>query len=119
MVQTKRRPRTIGNVPVEDAAGLKALLAAILGVHRVVAKQREIFLVDNVRIHLDRVEGLGDFLELEAVFDGSPAAAAEQPRKVERLMRELGVRAEDLLAESYEQLLAADGPRPGDPRPSA
>jgi predicted adenylyl cyclase CyaB len=92
-------------VPVADAAGLKTLLAEILGVHRVVEKEREIFLVENVRIHLDRVKGLGTFLELEAVFDGSRGAEAEQRLAVERLMTELGVRDEDLVDGSYEGLI--------------
>jgi predicted adenylyl cyclase CyaB len=92
-------------VPVEDPPGLKALLGEILGVHRVVEKQREIFLYENVRIHLDRVKGLGSFLELEAVLDGSEAGLSEQRRKVEFLMQELGVREEDLVSTSYEGLL--------------
>ena len=83
----------------------KALLAEILGVYRVVEKEREIFLVENVRIHLDRVKGLGTFLELEAVFDGSRGAEAEQRLAVERLMTELGVRDEDLVDGSYEGLI--------------
>ena len=94
-------------IPVEDAAGLKALMARILGVHRVVRKAREIFLYENVRIHLDRVEGLGEFVELEAVFDGSPAAEAEQRRTVDYLMVELGIDPADLLPGSYEGLVDA------------
>jgi predicted adenylyl cyclase CyaB len=94
-------------IPVEDAAGLKALMSRILGVHRVVRKQREIFLYRNVRIHLDRVEGLGEFVELEAVFDGSPAAAAEQRHALDFLMRELGIDPADLVAGSYEGLVGA------------
>src|SRR5258705_8041552 len=35
----------------------------------VVRKRREVLLWDNVRIHLDVVDGLGAFLELEAVLD--------------------------------------------------
>jgi predicted adenylyl cyclase CyaB len=92
-------------IPVPDAAHLERTLATILGVHRVVRKRREIFLVDNVRIHLDEVEGLGCFLELEAVYDGSESAEAEQHAVVARLMRELGVAEDDLVATSYEGLL--------------
>ena len=98
-------------VPVDDAPGLRRLLGDILGVHRVVTKIREIFLVDHVRIHLDRVDGLGEFVELEAVFDGSPDAEALQHRTVERLMTALGVAADDLVATSYEALLADAHPR--------
>jgi predicted adenylyl cyclase CyaB len=93
-------------VPVSDAVGLKRILGEILGVHAVVTKEREIFLCENVRIHLDRVEDLGDFLELEAVTDGTDAAETEGRRKVAWLMKELGVREGDLVAVSYEGLLA-------------
>ena len=92
-------------VPVPDPARLKALLTEILGVHRVVRKRREIFLVDNVRIHLDEVEGLGSFLELEAVFDGSAAALQGEQRKVDALMQALGVAPGDLLEGSYEGMV--------------
>jgi predicted adenylyl cyclase CyaB len=94
-------------IPVPDAEGTRRLLAELLGVHRVVTKQREIFLVGNVRVHLDRVDGLGSFLELEAVFDGSPAAEPGEHAKVGRLLAELGVRDADLVPTSYEALLGA------------
>lgn len=92
-------------IPVPDPAGLKALLGEMLGVHRIVAKRREIWLFENVRIHLDEVEALGTFMELEAVFDGSPASVPDEERKVAWLMKELGVDAEALIATSYEALL--------------
>ena len=98
-------------IEVRDGAGTRALLAEILGVHRVVVKHREVLLWKNVRIHLDRVDGLGTFLELEAVFDGSAASEAEQHRAVEGLLRELGVAPETCLAGSYESLL--EGAAPG------
>ncbi len=91
-------------IPVEDAAGLARMLAAMLGVHRVVRKRREIALYHNVRIHLDRVEALGTFVELEAVWDGSEAGLAEEQRKVAFLRDVLGIRDEDLIAGSYESL---------------
>jgi predicted adenylyl cyclase CyaB len=94
-------------VPVEDPAALKRLLSEVLGVHCVVAKQREIFLVDNVRIHLDRVEDLGDFVELEAVFDGSAAAEAVERVRVEQLLHELGLGDTEPVPGSYEGLVVA------------
>jgi predicted adenylyl cyclase CyaB len=93
-------------VPVEDPDGLRELLAALLGIHRVVTKQREIWLYENVRIHLDRVEGLGSFLELEAVFDGATGGEDAQRARVDLLMREIGVGKGDLLDTSYEALVA-------------
>ena len=92
-------------IPVPDPARTKQLLAALLGVHRVVRKTREIALHENVRIHLDRVDGLGDFVELEAVWDGSPEGEPEQARKVAFLREALGIRDADLVPLSYEGLL--------------
>jgi predicted adenylyl cyclase CyaB len=94
-------------LPAADPEGLKALLSELLGVHQIVRKEREIALYENVRIHLDRVEGLGTFIEFEAVFDGYPEQEPEQQRKVDFLCEALGVRGEDLIAISYEGLLEA------------
>jgi adenylate cyclase, class 2 len=96
-------------VPLEDSERLKDLLGRILGVHRVVRKTREIWLVGNVRIHLDEVEGLGSFVELEAVFDGTLAAEVREREKLAELLVALGLREGDLVAGSYETLLGADG----------
>ena len=93
-------------IPIAGEARLKNLLERLLGVECVIKKEREILLYENVRIHLDQVETLGDFLELEAVFDGNPAGEYEQQRKVQFLMRELGVQESDLISTSYEDLLS-------------
>jgi predicted adenylyl cyclase CyaB len=92
-------------IPVEEPESVKALLTEILGVHRVVRKVREIWLYENVRIHLDEVEGLGSFVELEAVYDGAPESLPAQESKVRFLMDQLGIREEDLVDVSYEGLL--------------
>jgi adenylate cyclase class IV len=93
-------------IPVEDPVRLKALLTELLGVHCVVSKEREIGLYENVRIHLDRVEGLGCFLELEAVLDGRAGGEADGHAKVAQLREQLGMRDADLVSVSYEGLLA-------------
>ena len=93
-----------GVIPIEEPERIKALLAEILGVHRVVRKLREIWLHENVRIHLDQVEGLGSFVELEAVYDGVPASLPAEQEKVRFLMKRLGIGEEDLVDVSYEGL---------------
>jgi adenylate cyclase, class 2 len=92
-------------VPVPDPEATRRLLAELLGVHRVVKKRREIGLFENVRIHLDQVEGLGDFLELEAVWDGAGTGEAEQHAKLAFLRECLVIADGDLVAASYEALL--------------
>jgi predicted adenylyl cyclase CyaB len=96
-------------VPVGDAAGIKAALSGACGVRGVVRKQREVWMYENVRIHLDRVEQLGTFIEFEAVMgegeddDDEGASLA----RLERLSALLGVHEEDQVAGSYSDLVFA------------
>jgi adenylate cyclase, class 2 len=52
---------------VDQVAELRAALSSALGIKVVVAKKRSLFLWNEVRIHLDEVKGLGNFIEFEAV----------------------------------------------------
>jgi predicted adenylyl cyclase CyaB len=91
-------------VPVADPAALREALAAAWGVRVVVRKRREIFLHHNVRIHLDDVQGLGTFCELEAVV-GGPVDDLRARAQVAELSALLGLAATDLLEGSYADLL--------------
>jgi len=71
-----------------------------------VRKRREVLLIDNVRVHLDQVDGLGSFLELEAVVDAAHDDAACR-RQVDRIMSALGLAENDLIRASYSELLGA------------
>jgi adenylate cyclase class 2 len=91
-------------VPVVEPSLVKAALASALGVKVVVEKDREVFLYRNVRIHLDRVAGLGDFLELEAVL-GEHDDELEATHLVAELARRFGVEPSDRIGGSYSDLL--------------
>jgi homotetrameric cytidine deaminase len=88
---------------------LREALEAALGTVVVVSKRRRLFMWENVRIHLDDVEGLGAFLELEAIVaaDGSDLAAAHE--KIARLRSELEISDGALVSAGYSDLLL-DGP---------
>jgi predicted adenylyl cyclase CyaB len=87
-----------------DPAGLKITLGLALGVRGVVRKTRFLYLAGQTRIHLDDVEGLGHFMELEVVLrDGQ--SVAEGQSIAEDLMARLGIRKEDLLEGAYMDLL--------------
>ena len=90
--------------PVFDPVTLGAVLAQTLGVRTVVEKRRRLLLWRGVRIHLDRVAGLGDFVEIEAVASSPGGPAAEEP-KVAELRRALGIGDERLVAVGYADLL--------------
>ncbi len=57
-------PSHYHRIPLTDPAAVKAALIAALGVRGVISKTRTLFLQGQTRIHLDRVEGLGDFIGL-------------------------------------------------------
>jgi len=79
---------------------LKQALSAALGVRAIVDKRREIFMYENVRIHLDEVQGLGQFLEFEAVLGPEESPEAGHV-KVDFLSRQFGIDASDLVPISY------------------
>ena len=67
-------------------------------------KVRTLFLVGRTRVHLDRVEGLGDFLELEVVLaDDEPAETGVA--EAHALMEALGVERARLIDGAYVDLL--------------
>ena len=69
-----------------------------------VVKQRTLFLVGRTRVHLDRVEGLGDWMELEVVL--SEAERAEHGAvEAQALLASLQVDATQLVGRSYVDLL--------------
>ena len=90
-----------------DAPGhTRELFSEILGVSVVVEKQREIFLLDNVRIHLDKVIDLGSFLEFEAVYDSTVPGAEEANRaKIQQLLIDFEIDSASLIRDSYHDML--------------
>lgn len=82
---------------------LRAILRQALEILTVVEKRREIYLVGNVKVHLDRVRRLGKFVEVEAISrSGSLGKVRQQARKFQKL---LGIAPADLVGQSYSDLL--------------
>ena len=90
-----------------DPESLKSILALALGVRGVVRKTRYLYLVGQVRIHLDDVEGLGYFMELEVVMQPGQSDAEGQII-AEDLMKKLGIDSADLLDSAYMDLIETD-----------
>lgn len=97
---------TYQRVAVPDPNALRAALSAALGERVVVHKQRTVYLVGRTRIHIDRVAGLGDFLELEVVLrENEDQSVGEAEARA--LMQTLGVRSIHLIEAGYADLLEA------------
>ena len=94
-------------VAVPDAGALREALVRGCGLLGRVVKRRWLLMAGQTRIHLDRVEGLGDFMELEVVLsegqsDSDGAAVAEA------LMSRLGLDDAERIAGAYLDLLQRD-----------
>uniref|UniRef100_A0A3Q2UWV6 Si:ch211-156b7.4 n=1 Tax=Haplochromis burtoni TaxID=8153 RepID=A0A3Q2UWV6_HAPBU len=80
--------------PTSDPQSLQVVLSEALGIKGEVKKERRLFLIGQTRVHLDTVEGLGHYMELEV---SKPVA--------EDLMEKLGVSKESLVTGAYMDLL--------------
>ena len=92
--------------PTSTPNVLRETLVLALGECGRVRKRRTLFLVGKTRVHLDEVEGLGAFLELEVVLsDGETVAQGIETAR--RIMQQLGVSDGDLVDRAYVDLLKA------------
>jgi predicted adenylyl cyclase CyaB len=102
--QTGAKLSRYERLPCADPELMRRVLSAALGVKGRVKKQRHLLLVGNTRVHLDEVEGLGSFVELEVVLgDVEPASAGE--KVAAELMRALGIESSSLVSGAYLDLL--------------
>jgi adenylate cyclase class IV len=105
---TCERPDVVGSrvsdddrTEVDDPAAVRLALERESGVRAIVRKERELWLVGRTRIHLDRVQGLGECVELETVVGRTlEDARAEQ----ERLLAGLGIDESEGIGVSYVDL---------------
>jgi predicted adenylyl cyclase CyaB len=95
--------------PTSTPEILRQSLALACGEIGRVRKHRTLFLVGRTRVHLDVVEDLGHFLELEVVLrEGEPAEVGM--REAEELMARLGIGVSQLIGRAYVDLLADQRP---------
>jgi len=87
-----------------DPENLKTALKLALGIRGAVKKTRYLYMVGQTRVHLDDVDGLGQFMELEVVLrDGQ--SDAQGHAIANDLMKKLGIESTDLIEGAYMDLL--------------
>ena len=90
--------------PVADASSLSIVLQKALGILIVVEKIRKLYEYQHTRIHLDIVNGLGSFVELETVMQQTtPLIDAEAEHQ--RVIQLLELHTFSPIASSYIDLL--------------
>ena len=86
-------------------SGLKQVLKRALGVLTVVDKRREIYFLENVKFHLDEVNGLGSFAEIEAIDTDGSIGREKLLEQCNYYLQLFGINEVDLLKESYSDML--------------
>lgn len=87
-----------------EPQALRALLTRALGIQGVVRKQRWLYRVGQTRVHLDHVEGLGHFMELEVVLHPGQTVG-DGERIANALFERCGIQKEALISQAYLDLL--------------
>lgn len=91
-------------IKIDEPEALKNALGAAIGIRGVVRKTRRLYLVGQTRIHLDHVEKLGNFMELEVVLRKDQSLRDGQ-QIAEQLMSELKISPSQLLQSAYIDML--------------
>jgi len=97
-------------VEIADANALKEILVAAIGLKIAVQKQREIYFIDNVKFHLDTLEQLGSFVEIEASNKYAPLSKEELNKQCVFYMQQFGIQESDLIDISYSDMLLEKQP---------
>lgn len=91
--------------PTTPGSALKEILTQSLGILVVVKKQREIYFIENVKFHLDTVDGLGTFAEIEAIDKDGAVGREKLLAQCQAFLELLQISPNDLVAVSYSDLL--------------
>lgn len=104
-------PKQSDVILYQGAAGssLKATLSAAIGVKVVVDKQRAIYFLGNVKFHVDEVQQLGSFVEIEAIDKDGTIGIERLQEQCAYYMDLLGIETNDLVEVSYSDLLLEQG----------
>ncbi|OGF25389.1 adenylate cyclase [Candidatus Falkowbacteria bacterium RIFOXYB2_FULL_34_18] len=89
----------------DPKSSLKEILTKALGILVVVNKKREIYFIDNVKLHIDNVEDLGTFVEIEAIDNDGTIGKDKLLKQCQFFLDLFKISQEDLISVSYSDLL--------------
>lgn len=84
---------------------LKEILLKLFEVLATVDKKREIYFIDNVKFHIDEVNELGNFVEIEAIDNNGSLGKEKLLKQCQHYMQLFNIQEEDLISKSYSDML--------------
>ena len=105
--ENKEGPKQSNIILFKSASGssLKSILISANGVLTVVDKKREIYFIENVKFHLDTVQGLGMFMEIEAIDKDGDIGKEKLLEQCNKYLKYFEISKSDLISVSYSDLL--------------
>jgi len=88
----------------DDPEGLKNILKSAYGIRNTVVKTRHLYMSGRTRIHFDKVDLLGEYIELEVVLSDSDRLT-DGEKEAQKLMEQLGIKDNQLIEVAYVDLL--------------
>ncbi len=89
----------------ESNSNLKEILTNALGIKVEVRKQREIYFIDNVKFHIDKVDSLGAFVEIEAIDMSGQIGKEKLYEQCNYYLNLFGISEKDFVSVSYSDLI--------------
>jgi len=91
--------------PQGETTSLKKILEKTLGIKVVVDKERKIYFIDNVKFHLDTIDGLGSFVEIEAIDDTLQLGEEKLKAQCQKYIELFKIRQNELIDRSYSDMV--------------
>jgi len=91
--------------PVQKNSSLKQMLLNSFEILVKVKKTREIYFIDNIKFHLDEVENLGDFIEIEAIDKNGKIVAKTLLKQCQKYLKLFKIKEQYLIENSYSDMI--------------
>lgn len=101
------RPSDFSIVEIKKPAALKSTLERSLGIVGIIKKKRLLWIINDTRIHLDNVSGLGDFIEFEAMLIHG-RNEADGLAAIEIFLKALQLESAERIERAYIDLLLSE-----------
>lgn len=103
-IEGPKQSNVILHYPQKES-NIEEILVAACGIKIKVVKDREIYLIDNIKFHLDKIKGLGTFVEIEAIDAEGNLGEELLYKQCNEYLNLFEISKDDLLSKSYSDML--------------